>query len=307
MTVNELLSGALILYMQGGKGQELSYISRSESSPMGWYFWLKHSPGVYEVELQEDGTGELPEKEAADFYVRYYPAREEPVLESYSVAEQILRFDPAVFDDSLITVGEEEHEICPCCAAAQMDEFLHGQKEECTCSGHFHGHDRGIGLKQGQECGDHGEHRHDMGKLPSRSKGIPRMLKKFNLDKNLFVIGKLAVKTEKQGFEGVLKTQARLVRLAPDGITVRQDGKLVEIVEKNGVDRNVPGYELGKRFMEFWGGQFLATMSEPEMIRQTGTERRNAAVQNVLSPGGENPEVLIQYIWQRRQCNECNE
>ena len=50
MTVEDLLTGALVRYLQGGKGRELEYVSRSESSSLGWYFWLRGIPGVYEIE-----------------------------------------------------------------------------------------------------------------------------------------------------------------------------------------------------------------------------------------------------------------
>lgn len=282
MTVNELLSGALVLYMQGGKGQELSYISRSESSGMGWYFWLKSSPGVYEIELMEDGKEGLPERDTADFYVRYYPAPEEAVLESYSVAEQILRFDMKIFDDGMITVNEEEHEICPCCAAGQMEEVIHGQQEGGHCA-----------------CGHH-----DKASYPPRIKGIPRILKKFSLDKKLFVIGALTIKIEAHSFRAVLKTKVRLVRLAPEGITLQQNGNPVEIVEKNGIDRNVPGYELGKRFMKFFGGQFIAKMSDPAKGQAGGTEGGEGLARKTSRSTVEDQDVVIQYIWQRRQNNE---
>ena len=52
MTVNELVSSAVVLYMQGGREQELEYVSRSECSQLGWYFWLKNVPGVYEMEMK---------------------------------------------------------------------------------------------------------------------------------------------------------------------------------------------------------------------------------------------------------------
>ena len=84
MTVNELLTSALVQYMQGGKEGELEYVSRSECSQLGWFFWIRNVPGVYEMELK----GENPEKNRQgsgreEFYVRYYPARDEEVLEKY--------------------------------------------------------------------------------------------------------------------------------------------------------------------------------------------------------------------------------
>lgn len=274
MTVNELLSGALVLYLQGGKGQELDYISRSESSSIGWYFWLKHSPGVYEIELKEDEKTGVPETNKADFFVRYYPSLEEPVLESYSVSEQIIRFDKTVFDDSLITVKEEEHEICPCCAAGSIEHFghenLHGGP--CTC-----GHDR--------------ENR----EAPPRAKGIPRMLTKFKMAKNLFMIGILTIqiKEKNNGFRALLKTKKNLITRAKEGIVLYQNEKPVELVEKGGIDRNIPGYDLGKRFMNFFVGQFLQKMSGSE----NQSNRREGLQETEPYSVYTESDIGIQYVW----------
>lgn len=38
MTVEDVLTEATVLYLQQGKGHELEFISKSESSSLGWYF-----------------------------------------------------------------------------------------------------------------------------------------------------------------------------------------------------------------------------------------------------------------------------
>ena len=50
MTVEDVLTEATVLYLQQGKGHELEFISKSESSSLGWYFWLHGVDGVYEIE-----------------------------------------------------------------------------------------------------------------------------------------------------------------------------------------------------------------------------------------------------------------
>ena len=277
MTVNELLSAALVLYLQSGKGQELEYISKSETSLIGWYFWLKHSPGVYEIELKEDEKESLLEEEKADFFVRYYPALKEKVLESYSVSEQLIRFNKAVFDDSLITVHEEEHELCPCCttsrAAYLKPEEFH--EEPCTCKNH------------------HGNH--ETKNILPRTKGIPRMLKKFNMAKNLFVIGILTIqiKDETNSFQVILKTKKQLVTKAQENIVLYQNSKPVVVVGENEIDRNVPGYILTKRFMNFFGGQFLCKVSEEknQISGKGGLKKRKSCSKSDLS------DISIQYAW----------
>ena len=243
MTVNELVSSAVVLYMQGGREQELEYVSRSECSQLGWYFWLKNVPGVYEMEMK----GYDPEMNSQgagreDFYIRYYPALDEDVLESYSVLEQLARFDKNVFDDSEITTDMEEHEICPCCAVPQK----HGN----------HGHEHGSGC----HCGH--EHGHQI--LKRRPKGIPGILKKFDMNKKLFMIGDLTVSINEKAtsFTASLKTSKSIIERAQEAITIQQAGETTVLVEKGGIDRHVPGYELSARFMEFFCGRVLETVAK---------------------------------------------
>ncbi len=302
MTVNELLTSALVQYMQGGKEGELEYVSRSECSQLGWFFWLRNVPGVYEIELK----GENPEKNRQgsgreEFYVRYYPSLDEEVLEEYSVQEQVIRFDSTVFDDSGITTDLEEHEICPCCGVPRKEAGIDAQDEPDIHhheeSGHEHGH---------EHCHDHEHcncgHTHEHTGPLRRAKGIPNLLKKFDMNKKLFGIGMLVITVDNSGktFMAELKTRKRFVETAKEAITVRQGWETVELVEKGGVNRNVPGFELSERFMEFFGGRFLATMAKdkkavtriiqvPEMASET------------LRKSDEDSDVIIQYIFTEKE------
>jgi hypothetical protein len=228
MTVEDVLTEAMVLYLQQGPGHELEYVSKSESSSLGWYFWLRGLDGVYEIERKDDlqpGGGE--------FYVRYYPGKEEMVLEEYSVEEQLLRFDESVFDDMLIHRPTEEHEVCPCCAA-----------------GHVHHEDH-------EHCG--GEHHEHQEAGTVRPKGIPRLLKKFTMNKELYSIGDLSVNVRPDGaVSAEIRTRDRLVEYAKASIRINQNGTEVEVIRQGDVNRNVPGYELSRQFMEFFGNRFLS-------------------------------------------------
>lgn len=227
MTVEDVLTEATVLYLQQGKGHELEFISKSESSSLGWYFWLHGVDGVYEIEKKKELR-----PESREFYVRYYPGKTEPVLEEYSVEEQLLRFDEEVFDDAVIHRPLEEHEVCPCCAA-----------------GHPHG---GSPENCGHEM--HDRHATETG----RPKGIPRLLKKFLLNKEMFLIGALCVTVNTNGaVSAEIKTKKRLVSHAKDSIRIMQEGHPVELVRKGEINRNVPGYELSRKFMEFFGSCLL--------------------------------------------------
>lgn len=231
MTVDEVLTQSLLLFMQKGKGNGLEYVSRSHTADMGWYYWLHGVKGVYEIELKElrkDGN-------EADFYLRYYPDTEEEVLEDYSVQEQLLRFNEKFFNDSAIS--EEEHEICPCCTVPNME--------------HQHEHEH-----HGGECccHCHEEETH-------RKVGIPILAGKFNMNKKLYTIGILGISTEKKQVEVHLDTQERLIEISKDGIKFTQNNQEVELVPPGGIDRNVPGLQLGKRFVNFLQGQQIPTLN----------------------------------------------
>lgn len=296
MTVNELLTSALVQYMQGGKEGELEYVSRSECSQLGWFFWLRNVAGVYEIELK----GENPEKNRQgsgreEFYVRYYPARDEEVLEEYSVQEQVIRFDNTVFDDSGITTDLEEHEICPCCGVPRKDAGIDAQDEPDRHhheeSGHKHGHEH-------CNCG----HTHEHTAPLHRTKGIPGLLKKFDMNKKLFGIGTLAITADNSGktFTAELKTRKHFVETAKEAITVRQGGKTVELVEKGGVNRNVPGFELSERFMNFFGGRFLAAMAKDKQA-VTHIIQVPEMASDTLRKSDEDSDVIIQYIFTEKE------
>ena len=311
MTVNELLTSALVRYMQGGKEGELEYVSRSECSQLGWFFWLKNVPGVYEIELE----GDHPETNRQgsgreEFYVRYYPALDEEVLEEYSVQEQVIRFDRAVFDDSDITTDLEEHEICPCCGVSRKKTGDGGEEDALDECHHGHnGHEHGAGH---EHCHDH-EHHHDHEHchcghthehaVPRRRpKGIPNLLQKFDMNKQLFSIGMLTISADAEGkaFMAELKTRKRFVETAEEGITVRQGGETVDLVEKGGINRNVPGLALSERFMEFFGSSFLATMAKgKEAVIHIKQAQEMAS--DTLRKGEEDSDVIIQYIFTEKE------
>lgn len=308
MTVNELLSSALVLYMQESKERDLEYVSRSECSQLGWFFWLKNVPGVYEIELK----GESPEANQQgsgreDFHVRYYPALDEEVLEDYSVQEQVIRFDQSVFDDSDITTDMEEHEICPCCGVPRKTTGDGGQVEPETCHHEHNCHDHGTGNEHNHEhCHVHEQHHdhehchcsgpHGGGLLQRRPKGIPNLVRKFDMNKQLFSIGMLAITadTEEGSLSAELKTRKRFVETAKEAITVRQGEETIELVEKGGVNRNVPGFELAERFMEFFGGSFLATMAKDKQA-EIHIKQVPEMVSDTLRKGDEDSDVIIQY------------
>ena len=115
----------------------------------------------------------------------------------------------------------EEHEICPCCAVPQK----HGN----------HGHEHGSGC----HCGH--EHGHQI--LKRRPKGIPGILKKFDMNKKLFMIGDLTVSINEKAtsFTASLKTSKSIIERAREAITIQQAGETAVLVEKGGIDRHVPG------------------------------------------------------------------
>ena len=296
MTVNDILTSALVLYMQGGKEGDLEYVSRSECSQLGWFFWLKNVPGVYEIELKGDnpetnqqGTGR------EDFYVRYYPALDEEVLEEYSVQEQVIRFDSTVFDDSGITTDMEEHEICPCCGVprkeAGRDALDEPERHHHEENGHEYGHEH-------CNCG----HTHEHTAPLHRTKGIPGLLKKFDMNKKLFGIGTLAITADNSGktFTAELKTRKRFVETAKEAITVRQGDATVELVEKGGVNRNVPGFELSERFMKFFGGKLLAAVIKDKQA-EIHIKQMPEMASDTLRRSDEDSDVIIQYIFTEKE------
>jgi len=293
MTVNDLLNSALVQYMQVGKEGELEYVSRSECSQLGWFFWIRNVPGVYEIELK----GKNPEKNRQgsgreEFYVRYYPSLEEEVLEEYSVQEQVIRFDSKVFDDSNITTDLEEHEICPCCGVSRKETGRDAQNEP---DGHHHEYN---GQEHDHEhC--HCSHTHEHIAPRRRAKGIPNLLKKFEMNKKLFGIGMLTINADNtaRAFTAELKTRKRFVETAKKAIAVRQGEETMELVEKGGVNRNVPGFELSERFMKFFGGRFLATMAKDKHTDVHIIQVQEMA-SDTLRKSDENSDVIIQYNFQ---------
>jgi len=220
------------------------------------------------------------------------------VLEEYSVQEQVIRFDSTVFDDSDITTDLEEHEICPCCGVPRKEAGSSLQEEPETHhhenTGHEHDHEHCHGHEH-CHCG----HTHEHTAPQRRAKGIPGLLKKFDMNKKLFGIGMLVITADNKGktFTAELKTRKRFVETAQEAITVRQGGETVELVEKGGVNRNVPGFELSERFMKFFGGRFLATMAKDKraVIR---IKQVPEMASDTLRKGDGDSDVIIQYIFQ---------
>ena len=298
MTVNDLVSSAMILYMQGGKDRELEDVSRSENSQLGWYYWLKEVPGVYEIELK----GYHPEtnrqgNNREEFYVRYYPALDEEILENYSVAEQMIRFDCSVFDDSDITTDLEEHEICPCCGVPHKSGDCHPEDEHGhDYTGHEH-HDDGH-MHSHEEC--HCDHEHGHEELRRRPKGIPNLLKKFDMNRELFKIGDLTVVADMEDntFRAELRTKERLLERAPEAIRIQQGEEITELVEKGGINRNVPGYKLAERFMKFFGGQVLAAMGNT--VKKAINKKEEPETASGSCPNAdEASDITIQYIFRK--------
>ena len=149
----------------------------------------------------------------------------------------------------------------------------------------------------GEHCNCGHTHEHT-GPL-RRTKGIPGLLKKFDMNKRLFGIGMLTITADAGGktFTAEVKTRKRFVETAKEAITVRQGGETVELVEKGGVNRNVPGYALSERFMDFFGGRFLATMAKDKQavihIKQV-----QEMASDTLRKGDGDSDVIIQYIFQ---------
>lgn len=231
MTVDEALTNSLLLFMQKGKGNGMEYVSRSHTATMGWYYWLHGVAGVYEIELdnlQNEGR-------QAEFYLRYYPDTEEEVLIDYSVGEQLLRFNENFFNDTAINVENEEHEICPCCSVPEKEgQEKHSHHHEGVCHCHEH---------------------------PHRKVGIPFLAKKFEMNKKMFLVGKVHIRIlENDKCEADVITQERLIERSEQGIKLNRDGQEVELVAPGEVDRNVPGNFLCNRFMEFFNNKLLAVL-----------------------------------------------
>jgi len=73
------------------------------------------------------------------------------------------------------------------------------------------------------------------------------------------------------------------------------DNNFIEVVEKNGVDRQVPGYKLSARFMEFFGGRVMATMAigKPAVML---TEESEDVVPELCPNSDEASTKIIKYI-----------
>lgn len=192
----------------------LDYLSRIDGEDTSWYFWLKGTKGVYELKLIK--VDETSLGEYSNFYLKYYPNFEDEVFETYSCAEQFVRMGD-LFEQTNVEIAEE-HELCPCCGSSQC------------------------------------EHEHTDKHFVSRSKGIPKLLQRKNLSPELFCIGNIEFEIRDNVLTSMsIATASRLVKYAVNGVLViGEDGISREIIGKNEIDRNIPGVELCKPFMNFY-------------------------------------------------------
>lgn len=221
-----LSTGALLLH--GDKRLSgLDFLSRVDGEDGTWYYWLSAVPGVYELKLRQVDllTADMEKSRLA---ICYYPAVEENVFENFACREQILRLG-GLFDDSDVLLPENP-DGCPCCGGTYDAEH---------------------------------EHRHCHAEKVKRAKGIPKLTLRKHLAPDLFVVGSMECIIKKdalQSFE--ITTQDFYKEYADEGIQATDAaGKPVELVEPQGLDRNVPGYALTEIFLNFFTSRFLKALS----------------------------------------------
>ena len=331
MTVEDFFLEIVCRYMQKLSKGRLEYFSKSENASLGWYFWLTKIKGVYELELEEQSRTD----KQAEFYVRYYPALEEEVLETYSVEEQLLRFNQDVFDDQPIDITiQDPADICPCCLSTgnhEDDSYVDFHNIHNTTflpgSDIVVGHPRTNPFATSSSNGRPGP-----GKAGSRfkvyygtfaragkdqqsqeevkrPKGIPQILPKFNFPKELFTIGKLAVEllpeageTKLLPYRLTLTTQERLVTYAQEPILMLENGEEVELVPQGGINRNVPGAELGKTFMEFLCKDFLQVVADPDTPAKISYQTDLSAKEEGNNTEKVVPGMVYMYIKGKERC-----
>ncbi len=255
--IDVILNESIWLLHEDKSNSELDYLSRIETEKTAWYFWLKDSQGVYELSLKNLIQTERTEE--SHFFLKYYPALEEDVLDAYSCAEQLLRRSD-FFDQNKIVMADKI-ELCPCCGGQHVKTHQHVQ----------------------------------------RNKGIPKILLRKNIVKRLFEIGTVIFKVNKNKiFSVTLKTSDRLIEYMINGIEIKdQAGIKRELIEKNGIDRDVPGYKLSCTFYHFLVSKILGANNEksPMIIMNTGFAIDNFG-QNILKERRSNEvkEIVITNI-----------
>lgn len=215
----------------------LDYLSRIDGEEAAWYFWLHDVSGVYELKLDKITTENG--RENSTFFLRYYPDIEEDTFEDFSCQEQILRMGE-LFDQGMVNIPENA-EVCPC------------------CGGKFEAHH--------DHCHEHVEN------VP-RPKGIPNLIFRRQLPKELFQIGLISFTFRGDAIVKVqISTQDRYLSYAEDGVKITDAlGQEHELVEPGGVDRNVAGLELSHRFHYFLVNKLLRVLElnvSEEFVEET--------------------------------------
>lgn len=221
-----LSTGALLLH--GDKRLSgLDFLSRVDGEDGTWYYWLSAVPGVYELKLRQAAQA-ADDTEKSKLVIRYYPAVEESVFENFACREQILRLG-GLFDDSEILIPEHP-DVCPCCGGAYDAEH---------------------------------EHRHCHAEKVKRAKGIPKLTLRKRLAPELFAVGSMECVIKKEALQSFkITTQDFYKEYADAGIQATDaDGKPVELIAPQGLDRNVPGYALTENFLDFFTQKFLKALS----------------------------------------------
>lgn len=221
-----LSTGALLLH--GDKHLSgLDFLSKVDGEDGTWYYWLSDVPGVYELKLRQ--VAQLADDtEKSRLVIRYYPTLEEEVFEKYACREQILRLG-GLFDDSNVLLPENP-DVCPCCGGAYD---------------HKHNHE------------------HCREEMVKRVKGIPKLTLRKHIAPDLFAVGSMECIIKKEALQSFeITTQDFYKEYADEGIKATDaDGKPVELIAPQGLDRNVPGFALTAIFLEFFTQKFLKALS----------------------------------------------
>lgn len=220
--IKSLYSSTWLLHLNKG-ASGLDYMSRIDGERASWYLWINKVPGVYEVKLKS--FKETAKGERCSFYLKYYPAEQEEVLDDYSCAEQLIRLGE-LFDQEIVHISESE-EICPCCG---------GKDENCKDRRHYF--------------------------MVKRPKGIPTLARRKLLDDALFEVGELGLEMQEGKLTKCsLKTQSLYETRSVEGIYVKdKQGVLQELVAPGSVDRKLPGYKLSRRIYDFIMDKFLGAI-----------------------------------------------
>lgn len=256
-----LSTGALLLHSEKHTSG-LDYVSRVDGEEGTWYYWLSSMPGVYELKLKE-----LTEAEGAEISklaIRYYPDVEEECFEKLSCKEQLLRVSE-MFDDTDVVIPENP-DVCPCCGGDVHEE-------------------------------EH-EHHHCHGHRAARKKGIPKLVLRKQLPEETYVIGSLELSVTDKLESLKLTTQDVYKEYVEEGIKLPDaQGKLVELVPPQGLDKAWPGLELVNVFMDFFINKFLNVLSIncilKEKLELTGESKHFLVNKQVESVADKDVQLFI--------------